>query len=70
MGQLALASSMTVIGSDEGRAWHPRRKNDGGLGGCTCAAWCMCREMELTGEGAREVGRKGTLGMVIPLDAG
>jgi len=35
VGQLALALSMTVIGSDEGRTWRLRRKNDDGLGDCT-----------------------------------
>jgi len=35
VGQLALASSITEIGDDEGRTWCPRRKNNGCQGGST-----------------------------------
>jgi hypothetical protein len=42
--RVALALSMIEIDDDEGRTWHPRKKNDGIRGGCTAlleARWSL-----------------------------
>ena len=60
---------MPDIGRNVARTWHPRMKNDGSLSDCTVllgagvARWSL-RVKVRGGRG------KGTLGMVIPLNAG